>query len=153
MSELKEYFFTWFSSSILTLKEELGLARGLEISESLWKRLAEDLFPVFNEKIKIEEENELAVTVTFISKVLTDILGVNDVETTIGGDSASLKLNDCPFWKIIKEKKLPLATHNLAITFIETLGRLKNPGLIFDKIGMKTMAQGGDYCEYIWKLF
>ena len=153
MLELKHYFFIWFSSSFQTLKEELGLARGLKVSESLWKRLAEDLFKKFDENIEITDENELSVTVKFIAEVLTTYLGINDVETTITDESASIRLNDCPFWKIIQENKLPPAVHQLGTVFIETLGRLKSPGLIFDKVGMKTTAQGGDYCEYTWKLF
>ncbi len=149
---LKEFFLTFFTSSMTSIKEELGLARGMNIAEALWKRLAEDIFPIVNKEIQTEGD-ELTSTVKFLEKVFTDLLQFENVESRVGDNSASLKLNDCPFWNQIKEKKLPPAAHNLCSAFIETLARLKSPGLIFDKIGCRSMAQGGKYCEFVWKMF
>ncbi|NVM02313.1 MAG: hypothetical protein HWN67_08245 [Candidatus Helarchaeota archaeon] len=149
---MKEFFLTFFTSSMASIREELGLARGMNTAEALWKRLAQDIFPVLNEQIKTEGD-ELTTTVEFLDKVFTDVLHFENVETRADENSASLILNDCPFWNQIKEKKLPPATHKLCSAFIETLARLKSPGLIFDKIGCRSMPQGGSFCEFVWKLF
>ncbi|MFX1452574.1 MAG: hypothetical protein ACFFCM_17180 [Promethearchaeota archaeon] len=148
----KKFFLAFFTASMDSIKEELGLARGINTAEALWKRLAEELFPIFNEQIQ-NEGVELASTVKFLEKVFTDILQFENVESRVDENSASLILNDCPFWSQIKEKNLPPATHNLCSAFIETLARLKSPGLIFDKIGCRSMAQGGKSCEFVWKMF
>ncbi|MHA1377486.1 MAG: hypothetical protein ACTSRG_03780 [Candidatus Helarchaeota archaeon] len=150
---IKKIFLNFYSSSLLALKEELGLARGIKTAELIWKRIAEDNFPIFNGLIKTENEDETAATVNFLSRVLTEILGFEEIETIIGEDSASIRLNKCPFWDHIKENKLPPVSHKLAAIFIETLARLKSPGLVYDKIATKSMAQGGTYCEYTWKKF
>lgn len=153
MSELlKKFFLTYFSSSIFTIKEELGLARGIQVAESLWKRFAEDIYPDLSEQI-MTEGDELIATVQFLAGVFRDILQFEQVEIKENEDSASICLNNCPFWNKIKEKKLPPVTHKLCFAFIETLARLKSPSLILDKIGCKSMEQGGAYCEFIWKRF
>ncbi|MHA1298925.1 MAG: hypothetical protein ACTSO9_05715 [Candidatus Helarchaeota archaeon] len=150
---MRDLFVNFLSSSLLALKDELGLARGIKVAEAIWKRLAENYFPIFNKQIKIEEEDELINTIKFLAAVFTEILGFEQIETIIKEDSASLRLNNCQFWNHIKENDLPPVAHKLSEVFIETLGRLRNPGLIFDKIGIKSMAQGGTYCEYTWKRF
>ncbi|MFX0140991.1 MAG: hypothetical protein ACFFDN_45550 [Candidatus Hodarchaeota archaeon] len=149
---LKKIFLAFFISSMSSIKEELGLARGINTAEALWKRLAEELFPILNDQVKTEGY-ELIRTVEFLSKVFSDILQFEKVETKSDENSASLILNECPFWNQIKENKLPPATHKLCSAFIETLARLKSPSLIFDKIGCRSMPQGGKYCEFVWKRF
>ena len=149
---LKKLFLTFFSTSMYTFKEELGLARGLKTAESLWKRLAEDMYPVFSQQIKTDDD-ELSGTIQFLAGVFRDILQFEKIETKLNENSGSLRLNNCPFWNQIKENKLAPATHKLCFAFIETLARLKNPSLILDKIGCLSMQQGGDYCEFIWKKF
>ena len=148
----KKFFLAFFTASMDSIKEELGLARGINTAEALWKRLAEELFPIFNDQIKTEGP-ELTRTVKFLAKVFSEILQFENIETKINDNTASLILNDCPFWNQITESKLPPASHNLCSAFIETLARLKSPGLIFDKIGCRSMAQGGKYCEFVWKMF
>lgn len=151
MTELiQELYNSLLSSTIASLKDELGLARGVNVAENIWKRFAEDMFPVLKEKYGLTS-SEIPDVAEFMKKVYTDIFGFTNVTVSGDAEKSTLVIRDCHIWTMFKQKRLPPLCHKLKDKFAETIVRLANPSIVFG-VGAH-YRQGADRCEFELKKF
>ncbi|NHI91544.1 MAG: hypothetical protein EAX96_03505 [Candidatus Lokiarchaeota archaeon] len=151
MSEMIQNLYnSLLVSTIATLKDELGLARGVNVAENTWKRFAEDIFPALKEKYQLNSA-EIPDVAEFLKKIYTDIFGFKNVEVTGNADKSILVIKECHIWTLLKEKRLPPLCHKLKDKFVETIVRLANPSIVFG-VGAH-YRQGADRCEFELKKF
>ncbi|MHA1797535.1 MAG: hypothetical protein ACTSVY_03715 [Candidatus Helarchaeota archaeon] len=147
---IQELYNSLMISTLATLKDELGLARGVNVAENMWKRFAEDFFPILKEKYQLNS-TEIPDVATFIKNILMDVFGFQNVEVKGDADKSVLVIKECHIWTMLKKKRIPPLCHKLMDKFIETIVRLSNPSVVFG-IGAH-YRQGADRCEFEMKKF
>ena len=151
MSEMTQQVYnSLVISTLATLKDELGLARGVNVAENVWKKFAEDIFPALKEKYQLNS-TEIPAVAEFLKKIYMEIFGFKNVEVTGDADKSVLTVRECHIWTLLKSKRLPPLCHKLKDKFAETIVRLANPSIVFG-VGAH-YRQGADRCEFELKKF
>ena len=151
MTELiQDLYNSLLTSTLSSLKDELGLARGVNVAENIWKKFAEDMFPSLKERYGLTS-SEIPDVAEFLKRIYTDIFGFTNVSVDGDAEKSVLTVRDCHIWIMLKKKRLPPLCHKLKDKFAETIVRLANPSIVFG-VGAH-YRQGADRCEFELKNF
>ncbi|MHC1590552.1 MAG: hypothetical protein ACXQS8_00530 [Candidatus Helarchaeales archaeon] len=147
MDDLASKIYTsLFTATLAGLREEVGLARAVQIGEKIWRLFGEDIV-----ELSPPSGDSVHDVAEAVAKFFTDVLKYENVEVKDEESKSVVTVRDCPLWKILKEKRLPPLCHKFANAAVENMVRKMNPSLIFSK-GAE-YRQGANRCEFEVKSF
>ncbi|MHA1265450.1 MAG: methanogen output domain 1-containing protein [Candidatus Helarchaeota archaeon] len=134
------------TTSLEVLREEMGLARAIELASKTWQRFGTNFAPILEEKFNLTEK-----TIPHIANILNTFLQeVFCFESTITestDEKAILTIKPCKEWNEFKAKRLPPLCYRMCYSMIESLVKQLNTDINFQPGAQ--MRQGADRCELI----
>lgn len=131
---------------IEVLREDMGLARAIDVAAKVWGRLGNHLAPIIQEQYGIT-----AVTIPNIieglNSFLKEVLNFEAQVTESSDDKAVITVKPCLEWTKFKEGRLPPLCYRMCYSMIESIVKQINMELNF-QAGAQ-MRQGADRCELI----
>lgn len=134
------------TTTIDVLREELGLARAIEVAAKVWGRLGTYLAPILEEKYSLSEKGIPEVT-TMLNDFLNEKLCFESTIKESSDEKAIITVKPCLEWNKFKEAKLPPLCYRLCFSLMEQLIKRLNPDLNFAPGAQ--MRQGADRCEFV----
>jgi hypothetical protein len=134
------------TTTLDVLREELGLARAIEVAAKVWGRLGTYLAPILEEKFSLTEKTIPEIS-TMLSDFLNDKLCFESTVKEASDEKAILVVKPCLEWNKFKEAKLPPLCYRLCYSLMEQLIKRLNPDIKFSPGAQ--MRQGADRCEFI----
>lgn len=147
MEDLAPKIYTSLLGATLAgLKEDVGLARAIQIGEKIWRLFGDEIAPML-----ATEGNSMQDVAQAVAKFFKEFLQFPEVEVKDEEKKSIILIHECPIWKQLKEKRLPPLCHKFENAAIESIVRTLNPSLIFAK-GAE-YRQGANRCEFEVKTF
>lgn len=146
MKLCSDVYLGFSSSSIDVLREDLGLARAIEVAAKIWSRLGVYLAPILEKKYNLTEKSIPKIT-AMLSDFLKDKLCIDSTLKDVSETKAIIVVKPCLEWSKFKDLKLPPLCYRLCYSFIEQLVKHLNADLTFSPGAQ--MRQGADRCEFV----
>ncbi len=132
---------------IEVLREEMGLARAIDLASKIWGRLGTKLAPTIEEKYGLGTEKTIPKIVEAVNSFLHEILGFESTITESADDKATITVKPCLEWTKFKENRLPPLCYRMCYSLVESLVKQISMDINF-QAGAQ-MRQGADRCELI----
>ena len=133
-------------TTVEVLREEMGLARAIEVASKTWQRFGTFIAPILEEKIGLEEKN-IPKIVEMLNVFLKDILSFEVTVTESSDTKGVLTVKPCVQWIKFKEKRLPPLCYRMCYPMIESIVKQLNMEINFAPGAQ--MRQGADRCELV----
>ncbi len=133
-------------TTVEVLREDMGLARAIEISSKIWARLGIKLAPILKEKYELTEPT-IPKMIEMLNTFLQEVLCFESSVTESSDDKAMITIKPCFEWIKFKENRLPPLCYRMCYPMIESIVKQLNMELKFQPGAQ--MRQGADRCELI----
>ncbi|MHA1650805.1 MAG: methanogen output domain 1-containing protein [Candidatus Helarchaeota archaeon] len=134
-------------TTLEVLREDMGLARAIDIASKIWTRLGTKLAPLLQEKYELTEMN-IPKIVEMLNTFLKDVLCFESSITESSDDKAVITIKPCLEWTKFKEARLPPLCYRMCYPMIENIVKQLNMDINFQPGAQ--MRQGADRCELVF---
>ena len=132
--------------TLSVLREEMGLARSIQICSKVWKRFGVYLAPVLEESYGLEEKN-IPKIAEMVTNFLKEVLNFEVTISESSEDKAMIVIKPCYQWVKFKEARLPPLCYQMCYPMIESIVTQLNLDIKFQPGAQ--LRQGADRCELI----
>jgi predicted ArsR family transcriptional regulator len=146
MKLCSDMYIGFSSSSIDVLKEDLGLARAIEVAAKIWSRMGVYLAPILEKKYDLTDKS-IPKIAAMLTDFLKDKLCFEATLKEASDTKALIMVKPCLEWTKFKEFKLPPLCYRLCYSLMEQLVKHLNADLTFAPGAQ--IRQGADRCEFI----
>ncbi len=128
------------------LREDMGLARSIEISSKVWQRFGTYIAPVLAQKYQLTEKS-IPNIAAVLNSFLKDALCFQSAISETSENKAIIVIKPCFEWNKFKEARLPPLCYRMCYSMVESIIKQLNSEIKFQPGAQ--MRQGADRCEFI----